>query len=92
MTHQMFSVYDSKAEAYLPPFQADTLGLAERMFQDTINDPRTPFHKHPEDYTLYHIGTFDSHTAQLSSGKHTVVINGKQLLVSSHPEPTLSSN
>jgi len=59
MIHNMFTVYDSKAEAYLPPFYEQTKGSALRAFMDTCSRPDHPFYKHPEDYTLFHLGSFD---------------------------------
>lgn len=55
----IFTVYDIKAAAYLPPFYLNTSGQALRSFIDTVNDPAHHFNKHPEDYLLYKLGTFD---------------------------------
>lgn len=60
----VFSVYDSKAEAYLRPFFAETKGLAVRGFRDAVNDPSSPMFKYPEDFTLFWIGVFS-----VASGK-----------------------
>ena len=79
MIHLMFSVYDSVAEGYLPPFQADTLGAAERMFGDMVNRESHPFNRHPDHYTLYVVGKFDSHTGQLTAEAHTALANGLTL-------------
>ena len=53
---KVFSVYDSKAGAYMTPFFADTNGLAVRMFSDICNDRETVYWKHPEDFTLFELG------------------------------------
>jgi len=63
MIHRMFTIYDSKTEAYLRPFYCLTAGEAERTFGDTCNDPSTLFYRHPGDYTLFEIGTFDDATS-----------------------------
>lgn len=78
MTQQIFTVYDSKAEAYLSPFAANTPGLAERMFTDMVQTQGHQFALHPEDYTLYRIGTYDTHTASIAPTEHSVVISGLQ--------------
>lgn len=78
MTQHVFTIYDSKAEAYLSPFTANTVGLAERMFSDMVNQPGHTFNLHPEDYTLYRIGTYDTSDAALSQTEYSVVINGLQ--------------
>jgi len=60
-----FAVFDSKAEAYLRPFFAETQGLALRSFVDAIQDPNSPMGKHPEDYTLFCIGSYHQGTGRL---------------------------
>lgn len=61
----MFTVYDSKVEAYLPPFYTRSIGEALRSWEEAVNDPNTAFAKHPADFTLFHIGTFEDSTAQM---------------------------
>lgn len=58
----MFSVYDSKAEAYMKPFYSLTNGVAIRMMQEAISDKTHDFCKYPGDYTLFQIGIFDDFT------------------------------
>lgn len=62
-----YAVYDSKACAFLAPFFAAANGLAIRMFSDAANDPSTTLHKHPSDFNLYQIGTFDDSKGILKS-------------------------
>ncbi len=63
MIIKMFTVYDSKTEAYLPPFYQPTNGAAIRLFEDSANDLNHAFYKHPSDYTLFYLGTFDDQKA-----------------------------
>lgn len=60
MKNKVFTVYDSKAEAYLPPFLAQTKGQALRSFADLANDKSTNVGKYPEDFTLFELGEYDS--------------------------------
>lgn len=55
---KIFSVYDSKAEAYMQPFFADSVGQAERSFIEACNDPSTSLCKYPDDFTLFEFGDF----------------------------------
>lgn len=55
----MFTIYDQKAHAHLPPFVLPRKEQAVRTFSDCINSSDHQFSKHPEDYTLLHIATFD---------------------------------
>ncbi len=71
--HQiMFTIYDSKAEAYLPPFFLPTEGMAARTFQECCNSADHQFGKHPHDYTLFKLGTFDDKTANIETERQTL--------------------
>lgn len=59
MILKVYSVYDKAAKTYLQPFYSVGKGVAFRMFQDAVNKADTPFHAHPEDYSLYELGAFD---------------------------------
>lgn len=55
----MFSVYDSKAEAFLPPFFAPNDAMAQRMFASAANDQEHAFGRHAGDYTLFRVGEWN---------------------------------
>jgi len=55
----LFSVFDSKAAAFLRPFWSETVGVAARIFTDAANDPQHEFCRHAEDYTLFQLASFD---------------------------------
>ncbi len=65
MKLEMFSIYDHKAKAYIRPFFTPNSALAIRAITDAQADPTHMFHKHPEDFGLYHLGTFDDATGGL---------------------------
>lgn len=69
MTWKVFSVYDSKVEAYLQPFFQRSRGEALRNFIAAVNDPQTMFNKHPEDYTLFEIGEFSEEKGEIRSNE-----------------------
>lgn len=62
-----FTVYDSKAEAYLPPFFFTTTALAIRSFETAANQEEHDFHKYAADFTLFKIGNFDDHSGRIDS-------------------------
>lgn len=62
----MFTVYDSKIEAYLQPFYMQTTGAALRAFEESVNDTKTQFYKHAPDFTLFEIGAFNDATATIN--------------------------
>lgn len=65
MKTSIFSVFDSKLAVYNTPFFMQREQAAIRSFTDAVNDPQTTLNKHPEDYTLFHIGDFDDDTGEL---------------------------
>lgn len=62
MIMKVYSVYDSKAKAYLPPFFATNGAVAGRMMQEACSDPKHQFHKFAPDYTLMELADFDDDT------------------------------
>lgn len=67
MIQKMFGVYDLKACAYLQPFFSGNSGSAMRAFSDAVNDGTSPIAKHPADYQLFELGTFDDSTGSIEA-------------------------
>lgn len=67
MGQRIFSVHDSAAQAYLPPFYMKTAGEAIRAFETTVKDTNSQFNRFPADYTLVELGEFDENTAEIIS-------------------------
>lgn len=65
MTHKIFTVYDSKAEAYLPPMFLHTKGLAIRSFTQAVNSAGHDFNKYAADFTLMEIGEWDDNDGKI---------------------------
>lgn len=63
MKIKFYCVFDSAVGSYLAPFTMRTNGEALRAWKDLVNDPSTNFAKHPSDYTLFELGSFDPDTA-----------------------------
>ncbi|AXH76368.1 MAG: nonstructural protein [Microviridae sp.] len=53
------SIYDGAVAAYQPLFTSRSKGEASRTFADAVTDTNSPFNKHPGDFTLYAVATFD---------------------------------
>lgn len=68
MKLHIYTVYDSKADAYLKPFFSQSNGAAIRSLTDTVNsgDNNNMITSHPEDYSLFLIGEWDESTGLLS--------------------------
>jgi len=58
MIQKVFGVRDVKAKAFLQPFFSVTVDSAIRAFSDAVREDKM-FSKHPEDYILYELASFD---------------------------------
>jgi hypothetical protein len=59
MILKVYTVYDSKAEAFLQPFFSQSKGVAIRSFQEAVRDEKSNISKYPEDFTLFELGEYD---------------------------------
>jgi hypothetical protein len=64
---QDFCIFDAKAEAYIEPFKCHAVGQAIRSFMDIIANPQSVIAKHPEDFVLFHLGSWDQFTGSYTS-------------------------
>ena len=67
MIHKIFSIHDSAAKAYLPPFFLPEEGQAIRGFKEAINNPDHSFGKWPADYSIMCIGEFDDNKGTIKT-------------------------
>ena len=77
----VFSIKDSKADAYMTPFFMMNDQLALRAFSDLANDKSHPVGQHPEDYHLCRIGAFDERTGELGGDMPPVVLSSASSVV-----------
>ncbi len=74
---KIFSINDSKANAYLTPIFAPTIGVAIRMFQKAANQDGSDFNIYAADYTLFEIGEWNEETGRLKANEvNKNIING----------------
>lgn len=73
---KLYTVFDEKAEAFLPPFFVPAHGLALRAFKDCVNSNDHQFGKHPADYTLFYLGTWDDVTCNFKIETRKSLGNG----------------
>lgn len=70
MIFSVLAVYDRVAETYGRPFFTTSVGVGLRSFTDEVNNsnPDNQLYKHPQDFELYHLGSFvdDSATFELN--------------------------
>ncbi len=90
MKLKMFSIFDVQAQAYLPPFWLGQTAMAIRIFSDCVNSDDHQFGKHPGDYTLFELGTFDDSVCVVSCTASAVkLVNGLEVVDSGEFQPDL---
>lgn len=82
-----YSIYDSKAEAFVQPFFSPTNGMAIRSFTSAANDPNTDIHRYAGDYTLFLIGSFEPTNAKLEPEKTPINLGLAQQYLEPHLNP-----
>lgn len=68
MIYQIIAICDRAAVVYGVPSFVASVGGAIRGFADEVNrkDDNNMFYKHPEDFDMYHVGTYDDSNCSFS--------------------------
>lgn len=74
------SVRDTKANAFGIPVCVPTVGAAVRSFSDQINGQDSVLTKHPQDFDLFELGTFDDNTGLFDTHTPSLVTTGLNLV------------
>lgn len=70
MKKRIYSIFDTKIEAYNTPFTSNTDKEVYRSLYNTVKQGNSTLADYPEDYTVFWIGTFDDTKAEIvSEGK-----------------------
>ncbi|QCQ85092.1 nonstructural protein [Blackfly microvirus SF02] len=87
-TNILFSIYDRKAQYYLPPFTARSEADALRVFNEAVISSETPVSQYPADFDLLVLGAVDLETGVLTPEMPTPrpLINGLVALTSAQRE------
>lgn len=62
---EMFAIRDNQTESFDQPFFSPAIGSAKRAFMDAVSKKDSSFYNHPDDYTLFHLGTFNQFTGEI---------------------------
>ncbi len=78
----LFCIRDSAAEAYMRPFCAQSEGAAIRSFSDMVNGNGDDLiSQHPEDFTLFSLGSFNEQTAIMQMHEPRSLGNGSTFVL-----------
>lgn len=65
MKLNIYALFDSQIAAFAQPYFSPTNGSALRAFADHVNDKTSPVNKHPGDYSVYQLGSYDDQTGEI---------------------------
>lgn len=76
MIHFVIAVKDRAAEVFNRPFFVPHRGVAVRDFTDEVNRnaPDNALNRHPDDFDLYLLGTFDDSNGRFAEESDPLVI------------------
>lgn len=60
MILDVFAIHDRQGGFYSNPFFLQSVGIARRTFAEMAADLNNQVGRYPEDFALYHLGTFDN--------------------------------
>lgn len=84
---QFYTLYDSKAMAYLPPFLSQNNATAMRSLEQAVNDPNHVVATTPRDYALFCLGEWDETTGTIDAQPPRHVCGAHELVRSPQPVP-----
>lgn len=82
MVQVVCAIRDAKAEIFGQPFFSQTIGIIIRSFADEVNreGENNQFYKHPEDYGLYQLGTYDDNEGKfVNLGTPKLLVLGNEV-------------
>lgn len=74
-THNVVAVWDRALGAYIRLFTAPSIAIAARSFIDDLWDPKGEMVKHPGDYELHHLASFEDITGRFEQVSEFTLIH-----------------
>ena len=79
MKHFVYAIFDRASGVYDRPFPAISDKAAERSFGDLVADSNTTVGRHPDDFTLFRIGSYNDNNGKLEGEVPEKIANGAEL-------------
>nr|DAV45133.1 MAG TPA: DNA binding protein [Microviridae sp.] len=80
MLHQIIAIQDIKIGTFSKPVAVPSDGAGVRAFGDAVNDQNTEYAKHPEDYSIWNLGSFCDQSGEFTNKKPTMLASAVALL------------
>lgn len=74
MITEIYTIYDAKAKIFNKPFHQHNEEVALRTARTLLDDHSSDIAKHPSDFILYRLGTYDDDTGSFSLNDQPEVI------------------
>lgn len=82
MRENLYCFWDKKVKAGDRVWQSPSDEAAVRTFGDILADKNTMFGRHPEDFALFRIGTYDNVSLEVVGEAKQVVVTGLEVVAS----------
>ena len=79
MKTEIYVIFDEAAQVYNKPFHLINEQVALRTAITLRNDPQSEICKHPSDYSMHYLGTYDDTTAEFVLEKRRCVVRFHEL-------------
>lgn len=79
----LYAIIDTASGVYDGPFKGLSDGQMIRTFTDIAVDPEHPVGKHPEDFSLIKVGTWNEGTGELEDLQNMTMITGLEAVAES---------
>ncbi len=83
MKQHVFSIFDTASALYSRPFFEQSDATAQRQFMDIATDEEHPVGRHPKDYALMRVGTWNDVTGKLEDSVNECVCTGLEAVAHS---------
>lgn len=92
MKVSLYAIFDRASGIYDGPFPGQSDGQVVRGFTDMANNPEHNIGKHPEDYTLFKVGTWNDGTGEVEDIVSEKLINGGEAVAAASGSNNLEIN
>ena len=75
-----YTIYDVASGTYMRPFFSQADGQAIRGFKDIATDADHEVGKHPEDYTLFRVGSWNDTTGKMAGEELEKLATGLEMV------------
>lgn len=84
MKINLYAIYDSASGVYDGPHKGQSDGAILRQFGDMCNNPEHDIGRHPADFTLFFVGTWNDGTGEMVDKTTKKIANGIELVKKVH--------